>query len=763
MKIEKLLKRFFALLLALIISLGIIDYIWSRVIVKNVIQKVYLNNTIQMEGLVGDTFKAINSMVKEIANDPSIIKLIEKDDNYKEMEAEIKTHIRYAQCLLTATSFSDSIDVVDCKEGELYRSTGFYFKYNMESRPWYKDAYEKSIKEDSDVIVTPIHKDIYNHREAVSIVSFIKNNSKEVIGCVILNVYMDKFTEYMEKIYESNGGVLVYVKLPNGEYYNHAKGIESLENIGNKNDAIIVNKEGILFDFDKKSTVIYKVMKDVRIFNILIFIIFVSATILLFIIIKKKALNPLLDNMSKLKKLLIQLDKYDEKEFNNKKNFDQLDFIVNAFDSAINEKAREYIFFDPLTKALNRKGLEEVFNKEVEKNRRFALIFIDLNKFKNINDVYGHLVGDKFLKLFSEMLSKAIGKKGYLVRISGDEFIILYKNFSSNGELRSFYEKNVIGTFENHRLLEYNLEASFSAGVAVYPKDGKDLKSLMKKSDYMMYMNKKNGVFDKLAFFDYGMYKEIERKEIISVELGKAIEDGELFVLYQPIVDKDKTIKKFEALIRWNSKILGDVQPVEFIDIAEENRDIIKIGYWIFNTVCSEIKEIIKENKDLVVNINVSSIQLLERDFAYNVEKIVRKNGLSCRNVCIEITESVMIEEAETSIRNLNMLSDIGFKLSLDDFGTGYTSFSYLKKFKGGSLKIDKSILDDASQNNYGIINCIKDIGHELDFKVVVEGVETKDQFESLVNIGCNLFQGYYFSKPLTLSELKSFIKDNTF
>ncbi|MGG5461162.1 bifunctional diguanylate cyclase/phosphodiesterase [Clostridium sp. B9] len=756
MEIEKSLRKFFGLILILIVSLIVIDYFWSRAIVRNITEKVCLNNSEQTESLTTNTFKGLEELVQDFASDPKIIALIEGDDNYTEKEEEIKKSIRYAQGLLIATSFAESIDVVDSKENELYSSKGYYAKFDMKTRPWFNEAYEESLKGEN-VITTPIHKDLFNNRETISIVSFIKNSNGDIIGCVLLNVYMDTFTEYMEKLYEQNGGVTIYIELPDGKYYNHSEGTKTLKEIENSDD-VIIKRKNLVFDFDKKKTLIYDVMSNINKSNEFMFFLFILFTIISFKIIKNKTLNPLLKNISKLKRLLKQLNQYDEKEFEDKKGFDQLDFIVNAFDSAINEKAREYIFFDPLTKILNRKGLEEIFDKEVEKGKSFALIFIDLNKFKNINDVYGHLVGDNFLKEFAEKMSQAVSKRGTLFRISGDEFIILYKDFSSNKELKGFYKSDIKGAFKNIKLLNGDLDVSFSAGVAVYPKDGKDLNTLMKKSDYMMYTNKKKGIFDELAFFDYKVFKEIERKDIMAMELGRAIEEDEFFMAYQPIVDKNRSVKKVEALVRWNSKTFGFVPPKEFIGIAEKNRDIIKIGYWIFDTVCADMKEFIKKNKDFVVNINVSSIQLLERDFSYRIKNIVEKHEVRYENICIEITESVMIEEEETSIRNLNLLKAWGFKLSLDDFGTGYTSFSYLKKFKGGSLKIDKSILDDAEQNEYGIINSIKDIGHELDFKIVVEGVERAEQFETLVNIGCDYFQGYYFSKPISLEELKKFI-----
>lgn len=210
--------------------------------------------------------------------------------------------------------------------------------------------------------------------------------------------------------------------------------------------------------------------------------------------------------------------------------------------------------------------------------------------------------------------------------------------------------------------------------------------------------------------------------------------------------------------MRWNNKKLGNILPDKFITIAEENRDIIKIGYWAINKICQDINTLKEYGIDDLI-VNVSAIQLLENNFAYKVKLILEKNRISCNKLCIEITESVMIEEDEVSLENLNLLKKFGFKLSLDDFGTGYTSFAYLKKFKGEFLKIDKTLLDDAKDDEYRIIRSIKEIGNELDFKTVIEGIETKKQFMALKNIRCDLFQGYYFSKTIDLEELKLLIK----
>ena len=758
MKILKDLKTFFTINLVLVSFLLIGDFLASRIITNNINEKSYQNYSKQISKLADGTFNGLENLVSDFASDEELIKLLNKKGSHEDKEKSIMSNVKYAKSLLTTISFAESLYVVDDKEKELYSSNGYHKDYDMVSRPWFEEAFKESM-EGKKVIITPLHRDYFNDRYTISIVSFIKDKNNKVLGCVILNTYMDTFTRYMGDLYGDDGNVKMYIKLLDDKYYDYYSGIKTLSEIKAQKGVHIVDNGDMLFAFNSNASTIHRVISNVNTVNLVMFLVFILLTLVSFIVVKKKILGSLLLNINKLKNILVYLNKYDEEKFKSKEGFEQLDFIVNAFDEAIDEKAREYILYDSLTKVLNRKGLSEEFNKEIKKGRPFAIIFIDLNKFKNINDVYGHLSGDDYLKGFSKILSKAIKNRGVLARVSGDEFVILYKNYTSKMELKNFFQNNVIKTFKENRLLENKLLVTFSAGAAIYPTDGNTLSDLIKKSDFMMYTNKKKGSSDELAFFDDKGYKESEEEETISIELEQAIKNNELFLKYQPIVNKDVKVVKAEALIRWENKKLGFVPPDKFIKIAEETREIIKIGYFVIDRLCKDIK-IIKESgiDDVVFNVNVSAIQLLEPSFAIKAKKIVEKNNLKCKDICIEITESVMIEEEEVSLKNLDLLKLYGFKLSLDDFGTGYTSFAYLKKFKGESLKIDKTILDDAVDNEYRIIKSIKEISEELDFKVVIEGVERKEQFEALRKIGCNYFQGFYFSKPIMINELKDFI-----
>ncbi|WP_373598200.1 bifunctional diguanylate cyclase/phosphodiesterase [Paraclostridium bifermentans] len=758
MKIFRALKLFFFtnLMLVTLVLLGM--YVSSTVILNNIGEKSNLNYSNSIIKLSDGTFKGLEELVGSFAEDKTIVRLIKSPDNYGEKENEILASLKYAKGLLTATSFAESIDVVDAQKNQIYSSKGYHKTYDMKKRPWYKEAYEKDLKGEK-VILTPLHKDYFNDRYAMSIISFIKEDN-EIIGCVILNTYMDTFTKYMSELYGDDGAVEIYVKIDGDKYYEYSNGVVSLSDIKSQKDIYLVDKDDFVFVFDKKVIPLNTTIDKINAINLGMFFVFLIITIISFFIVKKKILNLLLANIHKLKSILKQLNKYDEGELENKKGFDQLDFIVNAFDDAINEKTKEYLLYDALTGMLNRRGLEELYKAEVDSKAPFAIIFIDLNNFKNINDEYGHIVGDEYLIEFSKKLSKAIEKRGAVARIAGDEFIVLLRNFKNKIELEEYFKRKVINLFKKERIVNNKFYASFSSGVAIYPSDGEGLTELIKKSDYMMYENKNKGRKNELAFFDKDIFKKLEEKEKLSVDICTAIKKKELFLRYQPIVDYNGKIKKVEALLRWNNKELGMVSPGKFIEIAEKNGEIIKIGYWAINKVCKDINRLKEIGvNDLVVNVNVSAIQLLEENFAKNVKSILDRNNIEFNKICIEITESIVIEEDKTSFKNIERLKSYGIQISLDDFGTGYTSFSYLEKFAGNSLKIDKTILDSADDNEYHIIGSIKEIGEELNFDIVIEGVETKEQFEKLCEIGFRYFQGFYFSRPIGIEELEQIYK----
>ena len=276
----------------------------------------------------------------------------------------------------------------------------------------------------------------------------------------------------------------------------------------------------------------------------------------------------------------------------------------------------------------------------------------------------------------------------------------------------------------------------------------------------MMYSSKKSNKSSNLLFFNDVIYNEILEIETMKEDLKYAVDNNEFVLYYQPIVDKNKVIKKLEALIRWNNRKLGYISPDKFIKYAEETGEIVKIGYWIIEEVCRNFNELFKSGNRLQISINVSPIQLMEVDFVNKAEDILNKYNSTWRNLCLEITETVVLDENIIIRDNLILLNKKGVKIALDDFGTGYASFSYLKKFKLDILKIDRIFIDNDLHIDYKIVNNIKNIAHLLNMESVIEGVETEEQFNNLKSVGCEYFQGYYFSRPLPIGEINKILSD---
>jgi EAL domain-containing protein (putative c-di-GMP-specific phosphodiesterase class I) len=286
------------------------------------------------------------------------------------------------------------------------------------------------------------------------------------------------------------------------------------------------------------------------------------------------------------------------------------------------------------------------------------------------------------------------------------------------------------------------------------------MNELMKKCDTALY--KARSVPNvKFVFYNDQLMREVNYKAQISEELANAIEHNQLYLLYQPLVDNKSEIYGFEALVRWKSPTLGEVSPQVFIANAEESHLIIPIGTWILREACKTqvlLKEIF--NKDFVISVNVSPVQIVQKDFTDVLRRIIRETDIDPKSLVLEITEGVLVESTIYLEETINFLHDIGAKIALDDFGTGYASLTYLRKIPFDNLKIDKSFVDGifATKKDHSIIGTIVELVHNLDMKVVAEGVETRKQYEYLKQISTDVFQGFLFSKPLAIADLKKYV-----
>ncbi|GAE30377.1 EAL domain-containing protein [Alkalihalobacillus hemicellulosilyticus] len=419
----------------------------------------------------------------------------------------------------------------------------------------------------------------------------------------------------------------------------------------------------------------------------------------------------------------------------------------------IEEKMNYLAFHDSLTELPNQRLFRfegnQALKEAKEKRGMIAVCFLDLDRFKFINDYLGHEIGDLLLQKVANRLEKVLKDKGRAFRYGGDEFILLLKNTSEVEVLST--AKNVIENISKpFNLNGFEAVVTASMGISLYPHHGETPFTLIKKADNAMYHAKRQG---KNNFQIYGSYVRGMTNGNLKLEtlMHKALEQQELLLLYQPQMDaKTNTIYGVEGLIRWNNDELGMVSPQEFIPVAEETGLIVPIGEWVIRTACKQNKEWQQKGlSPIVVSVNLSIRQFYQSDLIEKIDAILKETQLDPCFLELEITES-MAMHADTAIVILTELKKLGVKIAIDDFGTGYSSLNYLKRFPIDHLKVDRSFVKDIQvDDDRDIITTIIALGHNLKMKVIAEGVETKEQVAFLKKAKCDILQGYYYSKPL--------------
>lgn len=430
------------------------------------------------------------------------------------------------------------------------------------------------------------------------------------------------------------------------------------------------------------------------------------------------------------------------------------------------EEISKLAYFDSLTLLPNRTMLEKAVNRFMTKSSRDetygALMFIDLDDFKTVNDTKGHLVGDKILIECAKRLKKIVREYDTVSRFGGDEFVILFDAQTTNKENaginQSLIAKKILSEIKKTIYIkEFEFTIGASIGIVLFKGEDKSLNELMKYADSAMYHAKEIGK-NNFCFFDPKLQEDIERSVYLTEKLKKSIENNELEVYYQTQVNSFDEIIGVEFLLRWFNKELGFVSPEEFIPIAEESGYIITLGEFVLKEAIKYLK---KWEKDEIkslwrISINVSLLQFEKDDFILLVQELVLTHNIQASRLRLEITESFLLKDKYNIIDKINFLKRLGITLSIDDFGTGYSSLSYLKKLPIDELKIDRSfikdILDDESDEV--IVQAIFSIGKKFGFDVIAEGVETKALQEKLILMNCKYFQGYYFGKPKPITNL---------
>lgn len=429
------------------------------------------------------------------------------------------------------------------------------------------------------------------------------------------------------------------------------------------------------------------------------------------------------------------------------------------------EELKNIVDFDTITNLpsniYTKRTIDNYLKISEKEKSGCALILVNVDNFKFVNDSYGHEDGDRILKRIAVRLRTSIHAGDLLCRYSGDEFIIFRHGIKSFNEVKEFVLK-IKKQFEKaFELNGHEIFISVSMGVALSPENGNNYNILLKNADTAMFRAKNNGK-DEFEFFDKSISSEIDRVYAIEKGLRKALDKNELYVVFQPkVVLQDSVVNGFEALLRWKSSELGNVGPNEFIPIAESTRMIIPIGRFVLEEVFKKVRSLLDDGHDnFKVAVNFSEVQFRYSNIMNDFNTFIKQYGVPPEYIEVEITESMLMKTCDENIRKLNEIRSIGISVALDDFGTGYSSFNYLTKMPIDVLKIDRSFVIDILNNKKSrcIVEAIIDLSHELGIDVVAEGVEEEKQVEYLKGILCDIVQGYYYSKPEEFSTAKQML-----
>lgn len=419
----------------------------------------------------------------------------------------------------------------------------------------------------------------------------------------------------------------------------------------------------------------------------------------------------------------------------------------------LEEKLRKVAYYDHLTGLPNRVCFEEEVKKLIDSGEKFALVYIDIDNFKQINDTLGHSVGDKFLKHMSDKLIETIKTESRLSRLSGDEFAVIYYK-TEKKELEDELYILTEGLGKSWEILNHEFFLTASIGISIYPKDCKDLTTLFKNADIAMYKAKKEGK-DRYVFFDENILQDNTENAILANKLKHALDNNELFLFYQPQYNLDSgKITGVEVLVRWRHEDKL-IPPSRFIPIAEDTGQIYEIEYWIIETAIQQ-KKIFETlgNYDLTISINLSSKSLCSDINFNNLEKLFLSYEVDYTHITIEITETAIISDINYAVSRLNKLRELGMKISLDDFGTGFSSLTHLRELPIDQVKLDRSFIQSVEvedSKEVVIIKAILYLALDLNYEVVAEGIETSDQLDFLKKYKCQTGQGYLFCKPVPI------------
>jgi diguanylate cyclase (GGDEF)-like protein/PAS domain S-box-containing protein len=422
--------------------------------------------------------------------------------------------------------------------------------------------------------------------------------------------------------------------------------------------------------------------------------------------------------------------------------------------------------YDALTKIPNRMQFQHLLQQAIARSRRaghgVAMLYIDMDRFKEVNDTFGHASGDRVLEVLTERLTRVLHSEAVLGRLAGDEFALFVDGLSENedeasGEVAQLARTVLHAAGEAFHIRQQEVFLTVSIGIALCPRDAENVIDLIRNADAAMYYSKQNGG-NTYAFYSPEMNAAAVERLMLKSKLRRAVERDEFVIRYQPKVDlRDGRVVGAEALLRWRLPGHGDIPPSQFIPIAEENNLISAIGEWVLERVCMDFRALRRHVPDPGrISLNLSLKQLKQASFILNCSSLFERYAVPASSLELEITETTLMADPRRTVHMLNQLHELGLHLSIDDFGTGYSSLSALQQFPIGTLKIDQSFVRDAADDvaDAVLVRTIIDMGHSLGMEVVAEGVESVRQLEFLCRSHCNQAQGQLFGEARSIDEL---------
>ncbi|MCK4841859.1 MAG: EAL domain-containing protein [Methylococcales bacterium] len=529
--------------------------------------------------------------------------------------------------------------------------------------------------------------------------------------------------------------------------------------------------EGVVyFTSQMDKTVLSNTLRENRQQFIFVFsLVAVAMSILVRILVTRNMAKPLSDLMSQI----YRIERQDYAPYEVIKTSDEIEEIsknINQLASAVRSRTHtlEYLSnHDSLTGLPNRRFFEERLTHALDLAKRdgseLAIIFFDLDGFKQINDSLGHDTGDQLLKSVANRVKTCIRNIDTVARVSGDEFIVLIEQIKDESDFKVIIDKLMNVFSKDFNCLSYKINITASIGISIYPRDGNDYVTLIKNADLAMYKVKEEGR-NNYYYFTASLSEHLQERIAKIAALKQAMGDcSEFKLVYQPTVfAENNKITSIETLIRWHSSTLGLIHPEDFISLAEESGVIVQLGEWVLQQACVDFMHLEKQGYQLDhVAINVSNIQFKQGDMFAVLQKVIEQTGIKPSQIELEITESYLMGDDERVPETLIKIRSLGVKLAIDDFCTGYSSMSYLQKLPITRVKIDKAFVDGIPENkeNLAISRAIIALAKTFGLVVTAEGIETKQQRDCLRAEHCNEIQGYYYSRPLDITELKKYFE----